>query len=117
VRLKMGAWPPTVAVQSIQVAAWFIHDRDHARDHARDPVAKAFNWGPLEPEASFYPGLDFESSTHCVLILWHTMIFFPLPHERITVTVTVTDCLLKHELQKSLDPSAVVSRLSRRPVQ
>jgi hypothetical protein len=34
-----------------------------------------------------------------------------------TVTVTVTDSLLQHELQKSLHPSPVVSRLLRRPVQ
>ncbi len=33
----------------------------------------------------------------------------------VTVTVTVTDCLLKHELQKSSYPSPVVSRLFRRP--
>ncbi len=32
-------------------------------------------------------------------------------------TVTVTDCLLKHELQKSSHPSPVVSRQLRRPVQ
>jgi hypothetical protein len=31
----------------------------------------------------------------------------------ITVTVTVTDNLLQHELQKSLHPSPVVSRLLR----
>jgi hypothetical protein len=30
--------------------------------------------------------------------------------------VLVTDCLLKHELQKSLHPSPVVSRLLHRPV-
>ncbi len=35
----------------------------------------------------------------------------------LTVTVTVTDCLLKHELQKSSHPSPVVSRLLHRPVQ
>ncbi len=34
-----------------------------------------------------------------------------------TVTVTVTDCLLKNELQKSSHPSPVVSRLLRRTVQ
>jgi hypothetical protein len=32
-----------------------------------------------------------------------------------TVTVTVTDNLLQHELQKSLHPSPVVSRLLRPP--
>ncbi len=32
----------------------------------------------------------------------------------VTVTVTVTDCLLKHELQKSSHPSPVVSRLLHR---
>ncbi len=35
----------------------------------------------------------------------------------VTVTVTVTDSLLQQELQKSLHPSPVVSRLLRRPVQ
>jgi hypothetical protein len=35
----------------------------------------------------------------------------------VTVTVTFTDNLLQHELQKSLHPSPVVSRLLRRPVQ
>ncbi len=34
----------------------------------------------------------------------------------ITVTVTVTDNLLQHELQKSLHPFPVVSRQLRRPV-
>ncbi len=34
-------------------------------------------------------------------------------HNTVTVTVTVTDNLLQHELQKSLHPSPVVSRLLR----
>jgi hypothetical protein len=38
-------------------------------------------------------------------------------HHTVTVTVTVTDCLLKHELQKSSHPSPVVSRhLFRAPL-
>jgi hypothetical protein len=35
----------------------------------------------------------------------------------VPITVTVTDCLFKHELQKSPRPSPVVPRLLRRPVQ
>jgi hypothetical protein len=36
-------------------------------------------------------------------------------HESVTVTVTVTDNLLQHELQKSLHPSPVVSRRAVTP--
>jgi hypothetical protein len=51
--------------------------------------------------AHFYSRLKMTMCTHATLA---------------GITVTVTDNLLQHELQKSLHPSPVVSRLLSRPV-
>ncbi len=111
-----GYIQPGVAAKSTQWSKWreeTIQNTTVTQSAACATICKNFITGQNEREETTQNTIVTKSAA-CASYKSNYVTYITATYT--TVTVTVTDNLLQHELQKSLHPSPVVSRLLSRPV-